>query len=366
MRKLPLFAMMLLVCLPLCGCWDQRELKNIRMVHTAGIDLLENNDVRLTVSIPTVKNAYEAQGTVITPKVSEVGRSVQEASVNLQKIVSQHMDLRETRILLVNRTFAEKNLYEGLDFFYREAHFPINVYIAVTEEPAQKIVQTDVEDRSLISEYLYDLLTSGEEEGLLPQESPYLIAPIMFAQGIDNVLPYLTQSTVRRRAKVEGLALFHNERMTGRMDELHARSFVLLKDKKSYGTLTEQVGPKNSFVTFSYNTSKHTIKLQTEGTFQAELYTKVNCELIDNPSGTRLQQSDIEEMTTQLEAILTKRAEETIQKLQEAHCDALGIGLRIKAHHPKLWKAIDWNQMYPDAKIHAHFDVRIENQGLLN
>ncbi|OCT13631.1 hypothetical protein A8709_18755 [Paenibacillus pectinilyticus] len=366
MRKLPLPLMMLLLCWSLCGCWDQRELKNIRMVHTAGIDLLEDNKVRLSVSIPTVKTSFESQGTVITPKVSEVGRSVQEANMNLQKIVSQHMDLRETRILLVNRAFAEKNLYEGLDFFYREAQFPINVYIAVTEQPTQKVVQLDVEDRSLISEYLYDLLKSGEEEGLLPKESPYLIAPVMFAKGIDNVLPYLTPSTIRNRAKIEGLALFHSERMTGRLDELHTRTYVLLKNKKSYGTLTEPIGPNHSFMTFTYITSKHSLKLNTAAPIQADIYTTMHCELIDNPSGIRLEESIMKEMTRELEAILTKRAEETIHKLQEANCDALGIGRFLKAHHPKLWRTLEWSKAYPDIRIRAHMDVRIENHGLLN
>jgi spore germination protein KC len=368
MTKLISISLLVLVCLCLSGCWDQRELKNIRMVHTAGVDLLKDNFVRLTVSIPTVKTSIESQGgTVVTPKVSGEGHSVQEASINLQKVVSQHMDLRETRILLVNRTFAEKNIYESLDFFYREAHFPINIYIAITEPPAEKIVQLEVEDRSLISEYLYDLLTSGEEEGLIPKESPYLIAPIMFATGVDNVLPYLTQPTMRNRAKITGVALFHETHMTGQLDDLHARTYVLLTDKKTFGTITEPIGPDRTYVTFTYETSKHAIKLNTNGgQIQADVYTKVNCKLIDNPSGIRLKKTDMDQMTRKLEALLSKRAEETIQKLQEANCDGLGIGLRLKALHSKLWKTLDWSKEYPNIHIEAHINVSIDNHGLLN
>ncbi|MDR6550214.1 Ger(x)C family spore germination protein [Paenibacillus qinlingensis] len=356
----------IILCLCLCGCWDQRELKNIRMVHTAGIDLLENDFIRLTVSIPTVKSSVESQGKVVTPKVSGEGHSVQEASMNLQRIVSQHMDLRETRILLVNSQLAEKNLYEGLDFFYREAHFPINVYIAVTDPSAQKIVQLDIEDRSLISEYLYDLLISGEEEGLIPKESPYLITQIMFAEGIDNVLPYLSQSTMRNRAKIDGVALFHNSSMTGRLDETHARAYVLLTNKRVYGAVTEQVGPNQSFTTFTYGTKNHSIQLNTNGPIQADVYVKMNCELIDNPSGVRLKKADLVLMERELEEILTKRADESLRKLQEANCDGLGIGLRSKGLHPKLWKTLDWNKEFAKIDLHAHVKVRIENHGLLN
>jgi len=35
----------LIVMAFLAGCWDERELKNIRMAHTVGIDLLEDGRV---------------------------------------------------------------------------------------------------------------------------------------------------------------------------------------------------------------------------------------------------------------------------------------------------------------------------------
>ncbi|MFC5700215.1 Ger(x)C family spore germination protein [Cohnella faecalis] len=359
-------ALLIAICLCLGGCWDQRELKNIRMVHTAGVDLIDDESIRLTVSIPTVKASIESQGTVVTPKVSGEGHSVQEASMNLQEVVSQHMDLRETRILLVNRKLAEKNLYEGLDFFYREAHYPINVYIAVTDPSAQKIVQLEVEDRSLISEYLYDLLVSGEEEGLIPKESPYLITPIMFTAGIDNVLPFLIEANVKNRAKINGVALFHEAKMTGKLDDIHARTYVLLTNKKTYGTMTEKIGPKNTYVTLTFDTASHRYKLNTEGRIKADIYVKINGELIDNPSGIRIDKSEINLLERKLEDILTKRAEETISQLQQAKCDGLGIGQRIKATHNRLWRKLDWGKEYPQIKMVPHIEIKIENHGLLN
>ncbi|WP_231891286.1 Ger(x)C family spore germination protein [Paenibacillus swuensis] len=341
-------------------------MKDIRMVHTAGVDLITHNHIRLTVSIPTVKSSVESQGSVVIPKLSGEGHSVQEASMNLQKVVSQHMDLRETRILLVNRKFAEHNLYEGLDFFYREAHYPVNVYIAVTDSSAQDIVQLQVEDRSLISEYLYDLLISSEEQGLIPNSAPYLIMPVMATTGIDNVLPYIRKSSLKDRAMVDGVALFHDAKMTGHLNNVYSKMFVMFMNTKTYGSLTEKIGAKDTYNTFMFRTSGHHIKLNTKGRIQADLYTSITCELIDNPSGVRIKKSDTDEMERQLEQLLTKRAEEMLSQLQQANCDGLGIGQRIKGMNDNLWKKMNWNEQYPHIKMVPHIEVKIENHGLLN
>ncbi|BFT69354.1 Ger(x)C family spore germination protein [Paenibacillus sp. P36] len=350
----------------LSGCWDQRELKNIRMVHMAGIDLLENGLVKLTVSIPTVKSSLESSAKVVTPKVSAEGHTVLEASNFLQQVVSQHMDLREIRILLVNEKYAKKDLYEGLDFFYREAHFPISVYIAVTDSSAHNIVQLAVEDRSLISEYLYDLLKSGEEDGMIPRESPYLISSTLNKPGKDIVLPYVISSTIKGRARIDGIALFHNKKMTGKLKDEVARTFVMLSPQKSHGMLTEQIGPKDSYVTFSFESKHENMKIDTQNGITVNLYATLLCQLVDNPTGEKLNESRTVEMGRQLERLLTERAKEMVKQLQTANCDGYGIGYRIKATNPHLWETLAWETTYPKIKIEPHITVNVRNRGLLN
>ncbi len=357
---------MLTLTLLLNGCWDQRQLKNVRMVQTVGVDLLGEHKVRLSVSIPTIKTAIENQGNVVTPKVNGIGHSVQEASLQLQKMVSQHMDLRETRVLLVNKAFAEKSLYETLDYFYREAQFPISILIAITDGQAQDVIELDVEDRSLISQYLYDLLESNKEEGIIPEESPFLISSIMMTPGFDNVLPVIAALQQKERAKINGLALFHGKQMTGKLDMNHARTFVMLTRHMSYGTMTEQIGPEQSYLTFTYKRAKQKVKLTIKEQITADIFITLNCFLVDNPTGTTLDKAMIADFSRSLEKVLTARAEETIRQLQQANCDGLGIGLQMKALHQKTWKTLDWNKEYPQINIKPHIQVNIKNHGLLN
>ncbi|WP_339288220.1 Ger(x)C family spore germination protein [Paenibacillus sp. FSL E2-0201] len=362
-RKIAIFLTLLLF---LTGCWDQRELKNIRMVHTAGIDMLDEGKIRLTVSIPTIKSPIEPQGNVITPKISGEGHSVQEASSELQRIVSQHMDLRETRVLLINEKFAKNNLYEALDFFFREADFPINVLLAITESPAQEVVQLNVEDRSLLSEYLHDLLGASEQQGNIPKDSPFLVPSIMLTPGVDNALPLVIISEEKNRAKISGLALLHGKQMTGRLNESQAKVYVMMKDKKSHGTITERIGFRNSYVTFSFERTKQRVRLTTaENEISADIHITLKCALLDNPTGEPLSKDMIQKMAHNLEDLLTIRAKETIKLLQEANCDGIGIGLEVRAHLNDRWKSVDWNQEYPKITINPHFKVKIYNHGLL-
>ncbi|SFT03905.1 germination protein, Ger(x)C family [Paenibacillus sp. BC26] len=253
-----------------------------------------------------------------------------------------------------------------MDFFYREGQFPISIFVAITDGSAQDIVEMDVEDRSLISEYLYDLLESNEEEGLIPSESPLLMFSIMSTPGFDNVLPLIEAMHRKQRAKVSGLALFHGKQMTGRLDSEQARTFVMLTRHMSYGTLTEQVGPEQSYLTFIYKRAKHKVKISMQNPITVDIDITLNCFLTDNPSGTPLNKAIIADVSRSLEKVLSTRAEAMIRKLQQANCDGLGIGLQMKALHHREWSKLDWEKEYAQIKIQPHIRVKIKNHGLLN
>jgi hypothetical protein len=53
-----------------------------------------------------------------------------------------------------------------------------------------------------------------------------------------------------------------------------------------------------------------------------------------------------------------------INKLQEANCDALGIGRRLNAFYPDTWKEKDMKEYFRNVKFRTIVDVEIIQVGI--
>jgi Ger(x)C family germination protein len=210
-------------------------------------------------------------------------------------------------------------------------------------------------------------MVSSEQEGFIPKESPFLISSIMLTPGEDVALPFIRADKQKDRAVVDGVALFHHKKMTGMLNDRQAQTFVMMRKDKAYGTLTEAIGPQATYVTFTFERSRQSIKLTAakEG-ITADIQVSLNCALMDNPSGQFITDSMIKDMEQKLEKLLTTRAEQTVSQLQKANCDGLDIGLQLKALHNSEWSKLDWDREYSKIDIHPQIHVKIDNHGLLN
>ncbi|MDM5198552.1 Ger(x)C family spore germination C-terminal domain-containing protein [Fictibacillus enclensis] len=55
----------------------------------------------------------------------------------------------------------------------------------------------------------------------------------------------------------------------------------------------------------------------------------------------------------------TKDANRVLTKMQKANSDTLGIGRKLIAYHPDLWKKTDWEKDYPNIDLSAKVTVNI-------
>ncbi|GMK40847.1 hypothetical protein PCCS19_39030 [Paenibacillus sp. CCS19] len=117
----------------------------------------------------------------------------------------------------------------------------------------------------------------------------------MISPGVDNVLPFIVQAK-KNRAKINGVALLHKKKMTGKLDEIHAISFVMLSEHKPYGSISEPRGPHDSLVTSTYVRANRSIKVSSRQPITADVSVSLKCSLTDNSTGELLTPSIIDKM----------------------------------------------------------------------
>ncbi|CAH1226701.1 hypothetical protein PAECIP111891_05977 [Paenibacillus allorhizoplanae] len=361
-------SLLLVLLLPgLTGCWDQRELKEIRIEDAEAFDLLENGKILFSISVPTIKLKKQAQSEVAVPILGAEGRTINEAYAEIKKTASQNLDFGKTRLILINKRLAQKSLYPALESYYREAHSPINVKMAIVDDSASKLLHLKAKDRLMVSEYVYELLQSGEDNGLIPKASPFLIYSMFTNHGTDATIPIVNPIGVDR-AKISGLALFHNKQMTGELDSNASMSLIMLsKSKPDYFTITEKDNSSNMIVSLFMNRdgNRKIAVSNDKDSLRAVISADFTCDLVEVPDNIHFDDEMLKKLGSQLEQKLSERAKEVIKELQHANCDALGIGLEVKAHHYHYWKAIQWDKVYPGMSIEPKITINIVKRGLL-
>lgn len=361
----------------LTACWDHRLLRDHSLVLSIGYDRGENEGIIKTVTIPqqiggennTQQNISENGSTVI----SMLGNTVKDAEKNMDKVIPEKFDRSKTRVILFGEELARQGIFSTLDSVYRDLRGPLNAKVAIYSGIAQEALSTKSEQPMLTSDIYAQLLNSAEQAGITKTHNVQTACPILLAQGKDLVLPLLSQKEGKTEVNVAGLALFHEDQMTGTLNTKETSMFLILSDQITENTslnlkITEDKEDHNkNFVNIALRHNKRKLSLHVaEDKIQAVLDVTLKIEIDEFASDHLYDEHKVKALSKEIEGQLTDLADETLAKMQEAKNDSLGIGEKLRAFHHDTWKKIDWKKEYPDMPIKTTFNVDIIKRGIIN
>ncbi|PYZ98736.1 hypothetical protein CR205_09220 [Alteribacter lacisalsi] len=368
MKRPVLLSLALLILLT--GCWDSRQLRDITIAKSAALDLLEDGKYQSTISSPVPKQ-HEAEER--SQKVSGVGHTIREARMALDGKVSERIDTAKMRVLVLGEPLARTNIYPPLDVMYRDPRSSLGAKIAVYDGMGSELINSKLTDKPRTSEFLAELLDTAESNSIVDKVNVQLICPIIFDPGQDVVLPYLGMEGDTPR--LIGGALFNGDTMTGSLSVEDSTLLMLMKGKLGSATfLTEKVHddkedmPSN-FITLRLRDTLTKLQVDVnhetnEVTATVDLTMKV--EAIEYPHDELHEKENIAKLNTKLEEKFNEEAEQIFSTLQEANCDALGIGRRVLVYHPDFWDSVNWNETYPNITIKPNIQVELIGHGIIN
>ncbi|VEF48289.1 germination protein, Ger(x)C family [Bacillus freudenreichii] len=359
----------------LSGCWDQRLLKDHTLVLTVGYDQIEDEKILNTVAYPINKAGTQQGGVSNKSKViSSRGETVRDAEVHMDKIIPEKFDMSKAKVILFGEELAAHGIFPVLDSTYRDLRGPLNAKVAIVGGNAKEALNAREEDTILISEFYSELLHSAEQGGITKNENVQAICPIMLSDGKDVVLPYIGLSDQEEEAvKVEGLALFNDDKFTGRLGLQEAGMLLILMNERTKAlslnlrVKDQEKKHEKQFVNVVVRKIKRKININTDNNhIKAKIDINLKLDIDEYASNRLSSEKEVKVLSKKVEKALNKLAKETLKKMQEANNDSLGIGERVKAYHHPVWKKIDWNKDYPEIPIETTFNVEIVQHGIIN
>jgi spore germination protein KC len=356
----------------LSGCWDTREFKEVKLGITAAYDLTDENVYQNTILIPNVQNSAAGPGQESVQFLTATGGTPQEARANIDRRLSSSYSPVQLDVLLLGENLAKQDIYPYVDAFYRDPRLHLDAVLAVVKGEAKQALKVVPESEMRPSEYVEGILESKVESTSSLEVNLQTIGAEIFENGQDFVVPAMKVGDGGKTVSYEGLALFHESSYTGKDIPFdHTTLFLLMKKVKGrVASMTIKIydGKEPQPTNYvSVHVEDYTTKIKSIPSKENKVRTDINLEMtvmIQEYPSDDLSLSVLPKLQKDMEKALTKEAEDIIKTLQDADCDAFGIGRTIYGHYPDYWKKLDWDKDYKDIEIVPHIKVNIRSRGI--
>lgn len=372
-----LFLFSIIICLLLTSCWDNRLLKDHTLILAIGYDLNDDKTISKTVAFPseTVANNEQSEdsGATMSNTLTTTGTTVGDADLHLERYLSKRFDRSKARVLLLGENLAKEGIFSTLDSMYRDPRGPLSALVAVVSERAKDGLEIDNKQSVFVSGFYYDLLTSSEESGIIICKNVQSICPIILSGRKDVALPFISAHQDNDEAKIDGLALFSGDKMTGTLNIDESIMYLILTDdisKKAKFNLKisdyEEDSNKN-YITIAIRKDKRKFKVEeTAGQLSVNLHFHLQVEIEEFAKNHLYKKGEVGKLEERIDEQLTLLAYQTVERLQEANNDALGIGEQVRAYHNELWDQDKWRDLYPTIPFEIDFEIEIVQHGIIN
>ncbi|MEJ8547765.1 Ger(x)C family spore germination protein [Brevibacillus borstelensis] len=373
-----LFLMMSL----LTGCWDRRELEERTSVIAIGIDMVEGkkNMYKLTVQIPIpIKIAGSSGqgggGNKDAVKIMSVtGKTVVDASNNLQQRLNQRIFLGHTRVLAISEEVARRGIDDIIDAFRRDPQIRRLMWPVIVQGKASDLLEMKPGLIQIPVVFLMDLIENGTKMGIIPDQT---MGEYLIQTSNETMQPMLNYvKAYKDDVKWKGVAVFRGQKMVGSLNDIQTWPLLQLRDEKRGGDVVVPLpGTKGGYVAFRPHFV--TTKLKMNGSHAAgqkhhnghavTYFCEVQGDIVEM---TQKPQGSPEEVIRMLQKLfkeeMEKRARKMLDILQNQYnSDILKLGLALRGHHYNdYWRHHNWFKDFKEFPIDVKYTVKLRRLGM--
>ncbi|XXM74351.1 Ger(x)C family spore germination protein [Lysinibacillus sphaericus] len=359
----------LLVLLQVCltGCWDQRLLKDSRLVYSSAFDLAATNKIESTAIIRDFQGQFPTN-----VEIQAIGHTLRETRMKMDRKINGSFEPSKNRVFVLGEDLAKKDMYQFLDVFYRDPTSSISAKVAISRGHAGDMLSTLGQKNTLISEYLAEQIQSAEKATETQIQNLQTICTYMFDEGKDFMLPLLALNN--NEIVLQGNAIFHKHSMTGELSIPESTLFLAMADKKAKLARfvskmdTQNSSPLDDYISYSLIKPKSEMKIVSDSPhdIRVEIRMKTGITIVEYPADQLTNKKKVNKINKKIQKDLQKRSEKLIETIQASNSDLFGIGRELIAFHPKTWEQLNWEKDYQEVIIIPKIETEIVGNGIIN
>jgi spore germination protein KC len=380
---LSLLLTIVLLALATSGCWDRRELEERTSVVAMSLDRAEQEAgehplLKLSVQIPIPIKIVGAggggggQGGKSAVKVmSATGFSMADAMRKLQTRLNQQLFYGHTRVIAVSEDVAREHMAAIIDSLRRSPQMRRLLWLVITPGKAVSLLEADPKLEQIPIVYVMDLMENGAKVGVVPDLTLGRWFIDRSSSGIEATANYILPQD--REVKWKGLAVFHEDRFVGSIDENEAWVLTQVRDKQIGGDVTVACPSSRSANGTNQYVTAHPKKIHVKSdvepygkTFRLKVNLLIEVDIVESMCGYNFkEETTFKIIQKALSDEMNKRAEKLVDDVQNKFkSDIFGMGNKIRAKYLTDFESMNWDAEFPNAKIDIQYSVKIRRVGM--
>lgn len=296
-----------------------------------------------------------------TVLITGEGSTPRDVRMDAELKVEQTLDLSGLATILISEETAKGKLYEYLDSFFRDANSPISSKVAIVQGELKPFLEISEQKQTASGEYYDRLITSLEDNSVIIPYTLQTAGSILYEDAQDLALPYFKMDE-ENRSVVDGIALFSGGSFNGHL--LTTKEGVLLNilnNTLGFAARISYLYRGSPITVRIINKTKRDITISEN---RVDIEEKIEVAVSEFPQDHLNDDQVRKELEEFLIEKLEKEMKEMMTKLQEAKCDAIGIGRHVRAFHPELFEK-NWSEHFSTLDINIKVNVEIMKTGIL-
>ncbi|MFK7696546.1 Ger(x)C family spore germination protein [Paenibacillus sp. HJGM_3] len=394
MHNLRVFALLLLICTVLPGCWNRIELNELSITSATAFDR-DGEEWVITYQVITPSAISAGMGTASggtaqspVSVFSTRGRTIREAVNHASMEHSRRLFFSHNNVLLISEQVARYGLNQILDLHYRNPDARETVSVLITSGSARSVLEQIMHTEKIPGMGIRTIMINESEiTSMLPNVMLYELSMTMTGPAKSAVIPEIIVSGEPKETSMDALKKTYSTSKF-RLDRL-----AVVREDKLAGWLTKEEGFGVSFITnkvkisglaFScnqpdgqgYNSTfriqSSTTKLKPKkqnGRFVMDVEITGDGVLMESGCALDLTNPDVvKQLEKQVAEEITRIVNKSWQATKQLRVDVLGFADAIHRKYPKDWKTLkdDWASEFVKIEMKPHVTVSMDRIGLSN
>jgi len=349
------------------GCSQEERsnsVEDLSMVSSIAFDYINEDEVRMTVSIPESAGVSEETIQNYTVNTPLIQKGFTEISSQAGKMIS----LNQLRTILFSEEYAKKgDVARTAKHFYRDPTVGNNIRLAIVKDSAEEILKGSFPDIPSTTMYLYDLLQPKMHTSF----SPFTTLHDFVNEATDKVshpsMPYLEKK--EKSLNIESVALFDGEKMLETIQRKDSSLIQALKGKDKLAPIDITLGKGSNKEELHIELIVSKVKINSNKKLdspQLSIRIKLQGALMEYEGDKELsKKKELEMLQKEISKHIEKEVEDLLEKLRKLEVDPVGFSEYFRMYHKGKWNEKLTKKIIASVEYKVSVNFDLLNTGVL-
>lgn len=377
MRKIKSMTIMLFCLFLLTGCWDKAELLEFAYVQAVAFDKTDNGKLKLTTLFykPTGgggggsedgRHAGSRSFTIQTEAYT-VFEAIRDISIHLgRKAKWDHM-----RVILINeKVIKQQDIGDVLDFFARDHEPRGTTLVLATKGEAANYLKVQPLIESTLGEQLRSMEITATRYSAKSIQTNFLDLSIQLNSAVGiALLPNVQLSKNSKDLYASGISILKRGKHVSTLSPTKIQRLLMLINQYEEGSIEFPCGNGNENVKEALevvSAKTKVLPIIQRDSLTVKLNTKIIGTVSEMHCSSVVKKEDEAAYEERIKKTVEQEFRDLIAELQTKRLDAIGVGNKIFAKNPALWKKWEenWDERFALAHFESHVEIHVLHTGL--